>query len=187
MKVTPTAIDGVLEQGTRQLQASGFSARTAFVTSSTFGGVSWLAHSTLQSGVWANSQLRYNQLVGTDRFTLSDAFKRAGWRTVVDSPADDHVWSAGKTFYHYDAIYDRGNVGYHGPSYTYASMPDQYLYLGLQRLELDGVHVLVQERVEAARQLDHAVGRREVHDRNATGRAQDLRLGDVGVIFVRDD
>jgi phosphatidylglycerophosphate synthase len=131
------AIDGMLEQGTRQLQASGFSARTAFVTSSTFGGVSWLAHSTLQSGVWANSALRYNQLVGTDRFTLSDAFKRGGWRTVVDSPADDHVWPAGKTFYHYDAIYDRGNVGYHGPTYTYASMPDQYLYLGLQRLELE--------------------------------------------------
>jgi phosphatidylglycerophosphate synthase len=131
------AIDGVLEQGTRQLQASGFSARTAFVTSSTFGGVSWLAHSTLQSGVWANSPLRYNQLVGTDRFTLSDAFKRAGWRTVVDSPADDRVWPVGKTFYHYDAIYDRGNVGYHGPTYNYASMPDQYLYLGLQRLELE--------------------------------------------------
>jgi phosphatidylglycerophosphate synthase len=131
------AIDGVLERGTRQLQASGFSARTAFLTSSTFGGVSWLAHSTLQSGVWANSQLRYNQLVGSDRFTLSDAFKRAGWRTVADSPADDRVWADGKTFYHYDAIYDRGNVGYHGPSYTYATMPDQYLYLGLQRLELE--------------------------------------------------
>jgi phosphatidylglycerophosphate synthase len=131
------AIDGVLEQGTRQLQASGFSARTAFLTSSTFGGVSWLAHSTLQSGVWANSQLRYNQLVGSDRFTLSDAFKRAGWRTVADSPADDRVWADGKTFYHYDAIYNRGNVGYHGPTYTYATMPDQYLYLGLQRLELE--------------------------------------------------
>ncbi len=131
------AIDGVLERGTRQLHASGFSARTGFVTSSTFGGVSWLAHSTLQSGVWANSQLRYNQLVRSDRFTLSDAFKRAGWRTVVDSPADDRVWADGKTFYHYDAIYNRANVGYHGPSYTYATMPDQYLYLGLQRLELE--------------------------------------------------
>jgi phosphoglycerol transferase MdoB-like AlkP superfamily enzyme len=131
------AIDGVLEQGTSRLRASGFSARTAFVTSSTFGGVSWLAHSTLQSGVWANSALRYNQLVGSDRFTLSDAFKRAGWRTVVDSPADDHVWPTGASFYHYDAIYDRREVGYHGPTYTYASMPDQYLYLGLQRLELE--------------------------------------------------
>jgi phosphatidylglycerophosphate synthase len=130
------AVDGLLEKGTQQLQASGFSARTAFLTSSTFGGVSWLAHSTLQSGVWANSQLRYNELVSTNRFTLSDAFHRAGWRTVVDSPADDRVWSDGKTFYHYDAIYDRRNVGYHGPTYTYASMPDQYLYLGLQRLEL---------------------------------------------------
>jgi hypothetical protein len=130
------AVDDLLEKGTQKLQASGFSARTAFLTSSTFGGVSWLAHSTLQSGVWANSQLRYNELVSTNRFTLSDAFQRAGWRTVVDSPADDRVWSDGKTFYHYDAIYDRRNVGYHGPTYTYASMPDQYLYLGLQRLEL---------------------------------------------------
>jgi phosphatidylglycerophosphate synthase len=131
------AIDADLERGTQQLQASGFGARTAFLTSSTFGGVSWLAHSTLQSGVWANSQLRYNHLVGSDRFTLSDAFKRAGWRTVADSPADDRVWADGKTFYHYDAIYNRGNVGYHGPTYTYATMPDQYLYLGLQRLELE--------------------------------------------------
>jgi phosphatidylglycerophosphate synthase len=130
------AIDADLEKGNQQLQASGFGARTAFLTSSTFGGVSWLAHSTLQSGVWANTQLRYNQLVGTNRLTLSDAFKRAGWRTVADSPADDRVWADGKTFYHYDAIYNRGNVGYHGPTYTYASMPDQYLYLGLQRLEL---------------------------------------------------
>jgi phosphatidylglycerophosphate synthase len=130
------AIDGVLEKGTKQLQASGFSARTAFLTSSGFGGASWLAHSTLQSGLWTNSQQRYNQLVSTNRFTLSDAFKRAGWRTVVDSPADDRVWPAGKTFYHYDAIYDQHNVGYHGPTYTYATMPDQYLYLGLQRLEL---------------------------------------------------
>jgi phosphatidylglycerophosphate synthase len=131
------AIDGVLEQGTRKLQASGFSARSAFVTSPTFGGVSWLAHSTLQSGAWANSELRYDQLVGSDRFTLSDAFKRAGWRTVIDSPADDHVWPAGKRFYHFNAIYDQRNVGYRGPTYTYATMPDQYLYMGLQRLELE--------------------------------------------------
>jgi phosphatidylglycerophosphate synthase len=130
------AIDADLEKGNKQLRASGFGARTAFLTSSTFGGVSWLAHSTLQSGVWANTQLRYNQLVSTNRFTLSDAFKRAGWRTVADSPADDRVWADGKTFYHYDAIYNRDNVGYHGPSYTYATMPDQYLYAGLQRLEL---------------------------------------------------
>ena len=43
-----------------------------FLTSSTFGGISWLAHSTLQSGVWVDSQRRYDQLVKSDRLTLSD-------------------------------------------------------------------------------------------------------------------
>ena len=68
---------------------SGFSARSAFLNAPGFGGISWLAHSTLQSGVWANTGRRYNQLVSSDRFTLSDAFNRAGWRTINVAPADD--------------------------------------------------------------------------------------------------
>ena len=55
------AIDSLLRKGTTQLHTAGFSARSAFVTSPGFGGISWLAHSTLQSGVWANSQRRYDQ------------------------------------------------------------------------------------------------------------------------------
>jgi phosphatidylglycerophosphate synthase len=35
-------IDAVLDQGTAQLRAAGFSSRTAFVKSPTFGGLSWL-------------------------------------------------------------------------------------------------------------------------------------------------
>ena len=129
-------VDAVLAQGTRQLRADGFSARSGWLTSSTFGGLSWLAHSTLQSGLWVDDQLRYDQLVKTDRLTLSTAFKRAGWRTVSDVPSDDRTWPEGSSFYHYDKLYDRRNVGYHGPKYSYASMPDQYVFLALQRLEL---------------------------------------------------
>ena len=121
------AIDAALDQGSKRLHAAGFSSRSAFLTSSTFGGVSWLAHSTLQAGVWVNSQPRYNQLVATDRFTLSDAFKRAGWRTIDDAPADDRPWPQGSSFYHYDKLYDRRDIGYRGPTFTYAPMPDQYL------------------------------------------------------------
>jgi phosphatidylglycerophosphate synthase len=133
-------VDAVLDQGTNRLQAAGFSARSAFVTSSTFGGVSWLAHSTLQAGVWVNSQRRYDELVKTSRFTLSDAFKRAGWRTVDDAPADDRAWPQGSSFYHYDKLYDRRDIGYRGPAFTYAPMPDQYLFSALQRLELAKAH-----------------------------------------------
>jgi phosphatidylglycerophosphate synthase len=122
------AVDGALSTGDRQLASAGFSARSGFLTSSTYGGISWLAHSTLQSGVWVNSQRRYNQLMTTNRFTLSDAFKKAGWRTVDDVPSNDYYWAQGTSYYHYDKLYDRRNVGYRGPTYTYASMPDQYTY-----------------------------------------------------------
>jgi phosphatidylglycerophosphate synthase len=129
-------VDAVLDEGTKRLQAAGFSSRSAFLTSSTFGGISWLAHSTLQSGVWVDRQRRYDQLVKSHRLTLSVAFKRAGWRTVSDAPSDNRTWPQGTSFYHYDKLYDRRNVGYRGPTFTYASMPDQYVLAALQRLEL---------------------------------------------------
>lgn len=129
-------VDAVLDAGTRRLRAAGFSARSAFLTSPTFGGVSWLAHSTLQSGLWDDSQSRYDVLVASDRLTLSDAFRRAGWRTVADVPSNLHDWPEGTAFYHYDQIYDARNVGYVGPKFGYATMPDQYTLSAFQRLEL---------------------------------------------------
>jgi hypothetical protein len=134
------AIDALLNRGTKQLRTAGFGARSAFVSAPGFGGISWLAHSTLQSGVWANSQRRYNQLVGTNRFTLTDAFNRAGWRTINFAPADDRAWPEGSSYYHYDKLYDRRDMGYRGPTFTYAPMPDQYMFAALQRLELSGSH-----------------------------------------------
>jgi phosphatidylglycerophosphate synthase len=134
------SIDSVLKTGTKQLGAAGFSARSAFLTSPTFGGISWLAHSTLQSGLWINNQTRYNQLVKSTRYTLSDAFKNAGWRTVSDEAADDLPWPEGKSFYHYDKLYNSKTVGYKGPKFSYAPVPDQYTYAAFQRLELQPKH-----------------------------------------------
>lgn len=129
-------VNAVLANGTRRLQAAGFSSRSAFLTSPTFGGISWLAHSSMQAGLWVNTQRRYDQLVKTNRFTLSQAFKRAGWRTVDVVPSNNRTWPEGSSFYHFDKVYDQRNVGYHGPRYAYASMPDQYVFSALQRLEL---------------------------------------------------
>ena len=133
-------VDATLAAGTRQLHTAGFSSASGWLTSPTFGGTSWLAHSTLQSGSWVDNQGRYDELMASNRFTLGDAFKRAGWRIVDDIPSDDRPWKDGKSFYHFDKIYNRLNVGYHGPTYAYASMPDQYTYLALQRLELAKRH-----------------------------------------------
>jgi phosphatidylglycerophosphate synthase len=129
----------VLDAGTRRLGAAGFSARTGFLTSPTFGGLSWLAHSTLQSGLWVDNELLYQDLVAGDRFTLSAAFGRAGWRTVADVPSNIRDWPEGESFYGYDKVYDSRNVGYEGPDFSYAKMPDQYVLSAFQRLELGRV------------------------------------------------
>jgi hypothetical protein len=141
-------VDAVLDAGTRRLQAAGFNARSAFLTSPTFGGVSWLAHSTFQSGVWINSQTRYDRLVSGDRFTLNQAFKRAGWRSVDDVPSNAKDWPQGTSFYHYDMIYNKANVGYQGPTFGYASMPDQYVLSAFHRLELTPGHAPLMAEID---------------------------------------
>jgi phosphatidylglycerophosphate synthase len=133
-------VDAALDRGAAQLRAAGFSSRSAFLTSPTFGGLSWLAHSTLQAGVLVDGQRRYDQLVRNDRLTLTRAFKRAGWRAVGAMPGNRRAWPEGSTFYHYDAVYDRRNFGYRGPGFGVAPMPDQYTLLALQRRELAKRH-----------------------------------------------
>ncbi len=141
-------VDAVLRRSTASLARAGWSTRSAWITSPGFGGISQLAHSTLQSGLWVNTELRYADLVASHRFTLSDAFDKAGWRTVSDSPEDDPVWPPGTQFYHFDKLYNRFNVGYHGPAFSYASMPDQYTYAKFQRNELGPGHKPVMAEID---------------------------------------
>jgi hypothetical protein len=128
-------VNEVLTQGEQKLKAAGFSARSGFLTSPTFGGGSWLAHSTLSSGLWINNQGRYRNLVTTDRFTLNKAFRKAGWRTVGVEPAVIQAWPEG-ALYGYDKIYAAEDLRYRGPRFSYATMPDQYILSAFQREEL---------------------------------------------------
>ena len=129
-------VGATLDAGTQALSRAGFSAQSAFLHSPTYGGLSWLAHSTFQSGLWIDNQQRYDQLVASNRLTLSSAFKAAGWRTVADVPSNERAWPEGTSFYHYDQIYDATDVGYAGPKFSYAAMPDQYTLSAFQRMEL---------------------------------------------------
>jgi phosphatidylglycerophosphate synthase len=133
------AIDAVLRKQQAMLTSAGWSTESAWEGSPSAGGVSWLGHSTLESGLWVNTQQRYNEILASQRFTLSDAFNKAGWRTVLDDPEDEEFAPA-KSFYHYAEVYNRRNVGYQGPSFSYSAMPDQYMYAELQRLEFTPGH-----------------------------------------------
>jgi hypothetical protein len=115
----------VLEDGDAKLKAAGFSARSGWLTSSTFGGNSWLAHSTLLSGLWINNQSRYRNLTASDRLTISSAMQKAGWDTVSVMPGATRAFPEGK-FYGYNRIWDSRNLSYQGPRFSWSQMPDQY-------------------------------------------------------------
>jgi hypothetical protein len=55
-------------------------------------------------------------------------------------PGNRRAWPEGRTFYQYDRVYDRRNLGYRGPSFGLPPMPDQYTLLALQRRELAKRH-----------------------------------------------
>lgn len=139
-------VTAVLDAGTRTLDAAGFASRSGWLTSSTVGGGSWLAHSTLLSGLWIDNQERYRTLTASDRLTLPAAFDRAGWDTVSVEPAIDRAWPEGR-FFGYRTAYDSRTLGFRGPRFSYATMPDQYTFAAFQRLARGPGHAPVMAEI----------------------------------------
>jgi len=129
-------VGAVLDDGNRRLGAAGFACRSAFLTSPVAGGGSWLAHATFLSGLRIDNRQRYRTLVSSDRLTLTSAFRRASWQTIAVMPGTTRAWPEG-AFYGYDRVYDSRNLGYRGPSFSWATMPDQYALAAFERLERD--------------------------------------------------
>ncbi|MEU9485824.1 sulfatase [Streptomyces decoyicus] len=128
-------VDAVLAKGTKRLRAAGYSARSGWLTSATYGGSSWLGHSTFLSGLWIDNQQRYRTVTAGDHLTLTSAFKRTGaWRTVGIMPGVTKSWPEGK-FYGLDHVYDSRELGYKGPKFSWSTMPDQYSLSAFERLE----------------------------------------------------
>ena len=103
---TSSQLRDSVDADSRRLEAAGYRSRSAYLTSPTFGAMSWLAHSTLQSGLWIDNQGTYDLLLDRDRLTLSSAFGKAGWRSVGMIPADTEPWPEGQRFYQWEALHD---------------------------------------------------------------------------------
>ncbi len=124
-----------LLQFEEELANNGFGVRSAWLTSPTFGGQSWLAHSTLLSGLWLDNQRRYNSLFMRDHATLISDFRRSGWRTLAVMPQITLSWPEA-AFFGYDKVYTAENMDYAGPPFNYVTMPDQYTLSLLDEYEL---------------------------------------------------
>jgi len=112
-----------LETFEQRLADRGLFAASAWLTSPTVGGQSWLAHGTLESGLWLGDQAHYDALIRSERLTLTRAFAKAGYRTVAIKPAITRPWPEGDTL-GFAEIYAAADLGYAGKPYNWVTMPD---------------------------------------------------------------
>ncbi|MFD3307053.1 sulfatase [Streptomyces sp. NPDC058694] len=134
-EATAAGVDATLTAKNEALTKAGYSAKSGWLTSATYGGSSWLGHSTFLSGLWINNQNRYRTVTAGEHLTLTGAFQRTGaWRTVGVMPGVQKNWPEGK-FYGLDSVYDSRELGYEGPKFSWSTMPDQYALSAFERLE----------------------------------------------------
>ena len=63
-------------------------------------------------------------------------------------PSNRDPWDEGRAFYRFDVDYDRHDVGYEGPKFSFAAMPDQYTLAAFERLELAPGHDPVMAEID---------------------------------------
>lgn len=116
-----------------QLDAAGFASASGWTRSPTVGGISWLAHGTLLSGLWIDSQARYDRLMISGRPSLNRLFRQAGWKTAAIMPAITMDWPEA-AYFGYDQILAAKDLGYKGKPFNWVTMPDQYTLSAFERL-----------------------------------------------------
>jgi hypothetical protein len=98
---------------------------SAYASSPTFGGGSWLAHATFMSGVEVRDSGDYMLLLTQERPTWPKLFAKAGYRSFAAMPGLRTAWPEG-AFYGFDAIYDAQALDYRGPDFGWWRIPDQF-------------------------------------------------------------
>ncbi|NEB04347.1 CDP-alcohol phosphatidyltransferase [Streptomyces sp. SID13726] len=127
-------VDKTLTASTAALAKAGFHAKSGWLTSATYGGNSWLGHSTTLSGLWIDNQQRYRTVMASDHLSLTKAFKKTGdWDTVGVMPGVQKGWPEQK-YYGLDKVYNAFQLGYQGPKFSWSTMPDQYTLEAYQRM-----------------------------------------------------
>jgi hypothetical protein len=109
---------------------------SAYVSSPTFGGGSWLAHASFLSGHEVRDPGDYMLLLTQERDTWPKLFRAAGYRAIAAMPGTKGPWPEG-SFYGFDEIYDEQGVDYHGPDFGWWRIPDQYSLARIAPLAAD--------------------------------------------------
>ena len=94
------------------------------IVSPTFGGGSWLAHGTIDSGLKLDPLLT-RLVTATRRETLPRYMRAAGYRAVEIQPGLKTP-ELGQEFWGFDAIEGAAAQEYRGPPFGWFGIPDQY-------------------------------------------------------------
>jgi hypothetical protein len=116
----------VFDRFQADVEQAGFSIVSGTLDSPTYGGRSWLAHSTLATGMRITNQLEYELVCSRRPKVLARFFRDAGYHTVLVQPGTTRAWPKGE-LYDFEKKYYLWNFDYAGPSYAWATMPDQYV------------------------------------------------------------
>lgn len=133
----------LLDGAGRRLEAAGVDLRSGMLVSPVRGGQSWLAHGTLLTGLRLSSQPLYAMALTARRTTLAHLFGRAGYGTAVVAPAIRRAWPEGAVL-GFEHVLDAARLGYAGPNYGWAGIPDQYTLSALGRVLPAGGPVFAQ-------------------------------------------
>ena len=125
----------VYDAATASLEAHGFTVASSLLSSPTYSGRSWLAHTTLTTAIRTTDVVTDRLIQERRPAALARFFHDAGYRTVIVQPAN-HYRALPRWLYDFDVVYSGWDFDYRGPTYRWASMPDQYVIDFVHRHEV---------------------------------------------------
>jgi hypothetical protein len=135
-----------LRAGEAALTDRGLAMRSGWLTAPMVGGQSWLSHATLGTGLWVSDQPRYAAALASERQWLFHLAQTAGFHTAAVMPAITLAWPEAENM-GFDTILPAAELGYAGPRFNWATMPDQFTLAALDRLVRDPVDDAVMAQV----------------------------------------
>jgi hypothetical protein len=127
-----------LEEFSASLLGKGYFTASKLLNSTTYGGGSWFAHTSLRTGVAVRDSLEFAVVMQMNPppHTLARSFQKAGYRTVLVQPGATRRWPEGLV-HGFDRRYYAFDLEYEGPSFSWAPMPDQYTIHTIHRKEME--------------------------------------------------
>jgi hypothetical protein len=128
-------IDPVYQETGAALTDRGFFVASSLIASPTYAGRSWLAHETIATGVRTADRVADGVVQELRPTTMARLFGDAGYRTLLVHPANTHP-ELPRWPYDFQRVYAAWDFDYRGPSFGFASMPDQYVVDFIHRREV---------------------------------------------------